>query len=76
MSGMQSGAETLALRPDDRPLLPTIAVPTLVLEGFYDGVYAFTTAQQIQSAIPGATLALVPNAGHVSIFEQPAAANL
>ena len=41
VSGMQTGAETLALRPDYRPLLPTIAVPTLVLEGVDDGVYAY-----------------------------------
>ena len=75
VSGMQTGAETLALRPDYRPLLPTIAVPTLVLEGVDDGVYAFPIAQSIQAAIPGSTLSLIPNAGHVSIYEQPAAAN-
>lgn len=75
VSGMQTGAETLALRPDYRPVLPTISVPTLVLEGVDDGVYAFPIAQSIQAAIPGATLSLIPDAGHVSIFEQPAAAN-
>ncbi len=75
VAGAQGGAETLVLRPDYTALLPTIAVPTLVLEGVDDGVYAFPVAQQIQAAIKGSTLALIPNAGHVSIFEQPAAAN-
>ena len=75
VDGAQGGAETLVLRPDYTSLLPTIAVPTLVLEGVDDGVYPFPIAEQIQAAIKGSTLALIPNAGHVSIFEQPAAAN-
>lgn len=75
VKGIQGGAETLALRPDYRFLLPQIAVPTLILEGVDDGVYAFPIAQQIQAAIKGSTLTLIPNAAHVSIFEQPDAAN-
>lgn len=75
VTGGIQGAETLALRPSYLSLLPTIAVPTLVLEGVDDGVYGFKVAQSIQAAIPHATLALLPGAGHVSIFEQPAEAN-
>lgn len=75
VQGFQGGAETLTLRPDYRPLLPTISVPTLVLEGVDDPVYAFPIAQSLQAAIKGSTLTLIPGASHVSIFEQPVAAN-
>ncbi len=75
VAGLQGGAETLVLRSDYTSLLPTIAVPTLVLEGVDDAVYPFPIAQQIQASIKGSTLALIPNAAHVSIFEQPTAAN-
>ncbi|MGI4747452.1 MAG: alpha/beta fold hydrolase [Janthinobacterium lividum] len=74
-SGMVIGAEALALRPDYTSLLSTIAVPALVVEGVDDGVYPFPIAQAIQTSIPGSTLSLIPNAAHVSIFEQPDAAN-
>ncbi len=75
LSGVQDGAVTLATRPSYTALLPTIAVPTLVLEGVDDGVYAFPVAQSLHAAIRGSTLSLIPNAAHVSIFEQPTAAN-
>ncbi len=71
VEGLQAGATTLVDRPDYTSLLPTIAVPTLVLEGVDDGVYAFPVAQQIQAAIKGSTLALLPNGGHVAVFERP-----
>ena len=75
VSGAIAGAETLAIRPDYTAQLGTVAVPTLVLEGLEDPVYAFPIAQGLQAAIPGATLALIPGASHVSIFEQPTLAN-
>ncbi len=75
VSGAQDGAITLATRPDYTALLPTIAVPTLVVEGVDDSVYAFPIAQQLHAGIVNSTLALIPNAAHVSILEQPAAAN-
>ena len=75
VSGAYAGAETLAIRPDYTPQLATIAVPTLVIEGVDDPVYAFPIAQGLHAAIPGSTLALIPGAAHVSIYEQPAAAN-
>ena len=71
VDGLQGGAATLVDRPDYTSLLPTIAVPTLVLEGVDDGVYAFPVAQQIQAAIKGSTLALLPNGGHVAVLERP-----
>jgi len=56
---------------DTRALLPNITVPTLVLWGDDDRRSPMQVAEQLRSAIPGARLATIPNAGHVSNMEQP-----
>jgi len=56
---------------DTRALLPSITVPTLVLWGDDDRRSSMQIAEQLCSAIPGAELATIPNAGHVSNMEQP-----
>jgi len=65
-----SSAET-----DTRVLLPNIGVPTLLLWGDADYRSPLHIAQQLHAAIPGAELAVIPNAGHVSNMEQPGAFN-
>ncbi len=75
VAGAQAGAETLAIRPDYTAQLATIAVPVLVVEGRDDPVYAFPIAQALSQQVPHGTLALIPGAAHVSIYERPAAAN-
>jgi pimeloyl-ACP methyl ester carboxylesterase len=65
-----SSAET-----DTRDLLPRINVPTLVLWGTEDRRSPAHIAEQLHASIPGSELALIPNAGHVSNMEQPAAFN-
>lgn len=60
---------------DNRDLLPTIDVPTLVLWGDDDRRSPMHVAEQLHAAIPDAELAIVPNAGHVSNMEQPGAFN-
>lgn len=56
---------------DTRDLLPTIAVPTLVLWGDDDRRSPISVAEQLREAIPGAELRVIPNAGHVSNMERP-----
>jgi pimeloyl-ACP methyl ester carboxylesterase len=56
---------------DTRDLLARIGVPTLVLWGDNDLRSPMHVARQIQGAIPGAELAVIPDAGHVSNMEQP-----
>ncbi len=75
VAGAQAGAETLAIRPDYTAQLAQIAVPVLVVEGRDDPVYGFPIAQAIAEQVPHGTLALIPGAAHVSIFEKPHAAN-
>lgn len=75
VAGAQAGAETLAIRPDYTAQLRTTAVPVLVIEGRDDPVYAFPIAQALSQQVPHGTLALLPGASHVSIYERPGLAN-
>jgi pimeloyl-ACP methyl ester carboxylesterase len=56
---------------DTRDLLPRIDVPTLLLWGDADRRSPMHIAEQFRDAIPGAELAVIPNAGHISNMEQP-----
>ena len=50
-----------------------ITVPTLVVVGADDKATPIPHAERIASLIPGATLRIIPNCGHSSTLEQPAA---
>jgi pimeloyl-ACP methyl ester carboxylesterase len=56
---------------DTRDLLPTIRVPTLLIWGDADARSPMAVAHQFHDAIPGARLAVIPGAGHVSNLEDP-----
>ena len=60
---------------DTRTLLPSIDVATLLLWGEDDRRSPLHVAQALHAAIPGATLAIIPHAGHLSNMEQSAAFN-
>jgi protocatechuate 4,5-dioxygenase alpha subunit len=60
-------------RPDARPLLPTIACPTLVLVGREDRWSPPAQNQEIAEAIPGAEFRVIEDAGHMLPVEQPEA---
>ena len=62
-------------RPDSTPLLPTITVPTLVITGEEDELIPVDESRAMAKAIPGATLVIVPRAGHLANLEQPEAFN-
>lgn len=65
----------MANRPDSTAALAGIAVPTLVIAGEDDGVTPPEEARRMAEAIPGATIATIPGAGHLSNMEQPEAFN-
>ena len=50
--------------------LPSITVPTLVLVGARDRPF-LGAAEYMSAKIPGATLSLIPDAGHASNIDQP-----
>jgi len=71
-SDVVAGAITaLMTRPDSRPLLPTVRCPTLVIVGDQDAITPPPMSEEMQQLIPGAELAVIPDAGHMSNMEQP-----
>lgn len=56
---------------DTRDLLSSINVATLLLWGDNDRRSPLHLAEQFHATIPGAELAIIPNAGHLSNMEQP-----
>lgn len=65
--------EALLNRPDARPLLPQITCPTLLLCGREDAWSPPARHEEMQAAIPGATLEIVAHCGHMCTMEQPQA---
>jgi pimeloyl-ACP methyl ester carboxylesterase len=65
--------EALLARPDARPVLAQVHCPTLVLTGREDEWSPPEQHEAIATAIPGASLVIVPEAGHFAPLEQPAA---
>lgn len=56
---------------DYRAVLPTIDVPAQVLHGERDTVAPRALSEEIARGIPGATFAVVENAGHVANADNP-----
>jgi pimeloyl-ACP methyl ester carboxylesterase len=72
--GLEGYERQLAIaisRPDSRPFLSAIDVPTLVLVGDCDPLTPVAHSQEIASAVGPATLKVVPDCGHLSPIEQP-----
>jgi 3-oxoadipate enol-lactonase len=63
----------MAERPDSRPDLPRIAVPTLVIASDRDELIPAETTARIAERVPGAELAVIQGAGHLSNLERPEA---
>ncbi len=56
---------------DQRDILPTIAVPTLLIWGDLDVRSPLSVAREFLQAIPDAQLVVIPGCGHVSNLERP-----
>ncbi len=65
----------LAARPDAVPGLSKIKVPCAVLVGSQDNITPLPLSEAMRSRIPGAELHIIPDAGHFSNAENPAAFN-
>ena len=63
--------EAIMSRADSRPLLPTIACPTLVLCGRQDAVAPLDRHEEMANGISGATLEVIDECGHLSTLERP-----
>lgn len=73
--GIAAAARGMAERTDARPLLASIACPTLVLVGEHDAISPPSEMRDMAAAIPGATFRTIPQAGHIAPLENPAAVN-
>jgi YbgC/YbaW family acyl-CoA thioester hydrolase len=72
VAGIIGALAAMRDRPNSEPLLATLGgLPTLVLVGETDSVTPPETAKAMAQAIPGARLAVIPRAGHLSPVEQP-----
>ena len=71
--GVAQGSVAMAYRPDSRPDLPTIDVPTAVVVGEEDEITPLELAKAMSDAIPNATLSIIPAAAHLANIEAPTA---
>jgi pimeloyl-ACP methyl ester carboxylesterase len=69
-TGYRQAAIVLA-GADERDVLPTIRVPTLVIAGGQDRIVPLSAAEYLRDHIPGARLVMIPGAGHLASQEQP-----
>jgi pimeloyl-ACP methyl ester carboxylesterase len=79
LDAMTSASRAEGIRPmlhamaeaDLRAVLPTIAVPTLLLYGELDVRSPLAVAEEMHRSIPGSRLEILPGAGHQSNVEMP-----
>jgi pimeloyl-ACP methyl ester carboxylesterase len=64
-------AHAMMERPDSRPLLASIRVPTLVLCGTEDVLTPPADSEALHAGISGSRLSLIEKAGHLSSIEAP-----
>lgn len=70
-TGLPPSLMALAARPDRRPLLVSIGVPTVVVVGALDEITPPDRARAIATAIGGARLHILDDTAHLSVLESP-----
>jgi pimeloyl-ACP methyl ester carboxylesterase len=73
--GIAGALRGMAIRPDRRPMLGQVSVPTLVLVGEDDVVTPPDEVKGLAAAIPDSSLVVIPEAGHLAPYENPSATN-
>ncbi len=73
--GVNDAVVRLRDRPDSTPLLPEIGVPALIIVGEEDAITTPAEAEQMRVGLEDARLVRIPEAGHLSCLENPAAFN-
>jgi pimeloyl-ACP methyl ester carboxylesterase len=58
-------------RGDLRKILPNIAIPTAVIVGREDRLTPVALSQEMHALIPGSTLHVIPDCGHLPPIEKP-----
>jgi pimeloyl-ACP methyl ester carboxylesterase len=73
--GVVAALKALRDRPDSRPTLAQIRVPTLFIVGRDDALTPVEASRSMAGQVPGSGLALIADAGHLSNLEHPGAFN-
>jgi pimeloyl-ACP methyl ester carboxylesterase len=60
-------------RPDSRPFLMEIRCPTTIIVGDGDVITPPKVSEEMRAGIPGSTLIVIPDCGHLSSLEAPEA---
>jgi len=71
ISGIAGDLMAMAERPDSAPLLSQITCPTQIIVGELDQATPPPDAKLMAEKIPGAHLAIIPGAAHLTNLEQP-----
>lgn len=71
VSGIAGDLMAMAERPDSIPLLNQITCPAQIIVGELDQATPPSDAKLMAERIPGARLAVIPNAAHLANLEQP-----
>jgi len=71
VEGVIAALKAMAERPNSRPLLEHITVPTLVITGRHDALIPISEAEEMALRIPHARLEVVNQAGHLVTMERP-----
>ncbi len=72
-AGVAACQRGMARRPDSTPTLAAITCPTLVVVGEHDAGTPPAEAEKMAAAVKGSRLVRIPDAGHLSNLENPAA---
>lgn len=75
MEGFARQTEAVIGRPDSRPLLSSIAVPTAIIVGDADPLTPMALSEEMAAMIPDARLTIAPDCGHVITHERPEVVN-
>lgn len=75
LDGFARQTEAVIARADSRPLLAQIQVPTTIIVGDSDPLTPAVLSEEMAAAIPGATLTIAPDCGHVITLERPEVVN-
>ncbi|WP_148357679.1 alpha/beta fold hydrolase [Peribacillus simplex] len=71
IEGYINQLKAVMTRSDQRPILPAIACPTMILAGREDRVCPLHMSEYLTENIPTASLEIVSHSGHLSPLEQP-----
>jgi len=72
---VRSAIHRMMHRTDSAPLLAQVSLPSLVITGAEDEMIPVDESRRMAAAITGATLVIIPGAGHLANMEQPDAFN-